>query len=323
MAPDEGLPGDEQPGGAAPDASEGDDPGHFVVFVASDSPSFEKEGTEDDPPLSEEEEREEALQGWLEKAFADGYQQYEKAIVPLLNERDQASYEPATLQERLPRLPLEVTDAQYASDEETIAHEEVVFDWELMVNLLDLYILDGWQPIDRIDEELHAKLKRLAELRGDVPSGGTNIERARELTDLAPWEPAAKLFRLARNAIGQLAREQLASIESLAAIRIQANVAETQTTFDAMAGEAQMEGDRDDVVRGGEAGHTGGGGEEHLPARRQESRLDVRGGAQGGCGSPRSPRQVLRRGARLRVRGSVDGDEAEELGGRRRVREGG
>ena len=239
MAPAEGLPGDEQPGGDAPDASEGDDPGHFIVFVPADSPSFEKDGTDDDAPLSEQEEREEALQGWLEKAFADGYQQYEKAIIPLLNERDGASYEPETLQDRLPRLTLEVTgatDLQNASDAETIALEEVVFDWELMVSLLDQYILDGWQSIDRIGAYLDAQLKRLRELSAGAPSGGTNIDRNRELAELAPWELAARLFRLARNAIGQLVREQVAGIESLAAIRIQANVAEMQTTFDAMAG---------------------------------------------------------------------------------------
>jgi hypothetical protein len=248
MSPDGGRPGDEQPGGAAPasvDASEGDDPGVFFVFIAADPPDFEKDGTDDDPPLSKEEEKDEALQRWLEKAFADGYQQYEKAIVSLLSERDQVSYDPETVQDQLPRLSLDVTgewrgpppeDDPSASDVETIALEEIVFDRELMVTLLDLYILDGWEPMVEIGTYLDAQLERLRSLRGNVPSGGTEIDRIREIAQLAPWQPARALFHLARNAVAQLVREQLANIEKLAAIRIQSNVAEEETTFAAITG---------------------------------------------------------------------------------------
>ena len=238
----------------APSPSETDDPGLFVVLAPPPAriPDFDKDGEDDDPPALNK--RQQALQVWLEDAFGQGVEVYMQRVGPFVDADIRAVAEPGPeplsspptrlpeLVSRLPRLTINVAaDWREQPEEERSSIEqrsarvidtaEIVFDGGLMVALLELYLCDGWQPLVAIGEELDRRLERLQKMHRDVPSAGISRERMRELAQLAPFEPAAFLFRLARNAVGQLVRDELAPIEHAAGIRLESRIATGQTVF--------------------------------------------------------------------------------------------
>lgn len=223
--------------------SEGDDPGKFFAIVPDAVPDFKQDGEDDDEAGLDE--RQEALLGWLESAFAQGYSIYLQKIASLLDAPLTADGDPSeALSRALPRLVIDVSgewredssSEDPLSPEQIVDTEEIIFDGDLMATLVDLYIFDGWQPMVRIGRELDLILERLRKLRREAPTAGTPPAWTRDVNELAPWEPAAFLFRLARNAVGQLVRDELAQIETKVGIRLTSQMAEGQTRFAVPAG---------------------------------------------------------------------------------------
>src|SRR3954454_24745498 len=231
VAPDTAVGWDAGP-------AEGAEPGTYWAIVPDPrdpEPTFDDDGEDDDDPPSGH-----ALTRWADDAFAHGYERYLNWTVPLLDTRaasGDADADGEALQSLLPSLTIDVaadwrvtnTSAQ-SSIKDVVDSEEIIFDGDLVATLLQLYVLDGWQPLIAIGAVLQRRLDALNALRSS--SGGTPPELAR----LAPWEPVAWLFRLARNAVGLLVREELAQIEALAGVRLESQIATSQTRFASLDG---------------------------------------------------------------------------------------
>ena len=224
-----------------PGPSEGKDPGSFLAIVPDPGDTArgfeEREEGEEPPPASE------LLELWLDEAFARGYDRYVERLGPLLGVNAVDGDVPEAQQSRFPSLVIEPTAdwrqtgteavASEPNPEQAVDVEEVVFDSSLLARLLELYVLDGWRPMVEIGQQLDAKLKKLKKLR-EPRSGGFPADVS-EIDKLAPYEPAAWLFRLARNAVGLVVRDELGMIEPLAGMRLEAQVGQARQRFAELA----------------------------------------------------------------------------------------
>lgn len=84
--------------------------------------------------------------------------------------------------------------------------EEIMIDHNLFQTLLELYLCDGWGPLDDIEAELRAAAR--PEGRPDAPSAGVPA---------LPWLAAYDFFVFTRNVVALLVRESLTRIEQRAA----------------------------------------------------------------------------------------------------------
>jgi hypothetical protein len=173
---------------------------------------------------------------WVERAFADGYSVYERVVGPKLDPRYGSAGALPIEQLPFPSMVVGIeaewrpkTKDTKERKKEYIEFEEVVFDGDLLVTLLELYIIDGWQPIAEIGEQLATKLDKLRK-SVQPPSGGTP-EPTKDERELEVWQPAETLFRLARNGVGLLVRREVARIETMAGIRVEAHVADSREQF--------------------------------------------------------------------------------------------
>lgn len=230
-----------------PGPGDGDDPGTFVVIgpdPRQSIPDFDTEGDLDDVV----EPANSALFDWVAEAFASAYEgRYLRWLASQLGSvpdtsgtsgrgggLDSSEVRPGGVSDyasdadqqhltsRLPSLPVPVRGE--GQDEA----EEVVFDGDLLVQLIEFYMLDGWAAVEAIGSALDEKLAKLPDT-----SGGGVV--------LSPWPAAAWLFRIARNALGLLVREELVAIETAAGLRLASQIAETQTRFAVLDGDLAFE----------------------------------------------------------------------------------
>jgi hypothetical protein len=192
-----------------------------VLTIVPPRPAADGDGDGEDPPLEPA-----PLDDWIDAAFGHGYDRYLSAIGPLLGAGDD-------LESKLPSLVIDVRAEWGEEGGEAVDSEEIVFDGELLATLLELYVVDGWEPIVEIGRQIGERLDRLRKAR--EASGGVSPEAL----ELALWEPVDALFRLARNAVGLLVREELAAIETLAGERLDAQIATGQDGFSGLAGQLQ------------------------------------------------------------------------------------
>ncbi len=87
---------------------------------------------------------------------------------------------------------------------------EVVFDFELLVSLLVIYVNTGWSGLWKVEQTLSAKCSEAAKQRLSPGSGGVYVE------DAAQWVPVQSYFLYVRNLLAILIRNALASIEKKA-----------------------------------------------------------------------------------------------------------
>ena len=185
---------------------------------------------------------------WIERAFADGYSAYERVVgskldpnygtaraipieeldFPSLLVGIEAEWRPKTNDAKSGE-GARSKKGKRETKKEYIEFEEVVFDGDLLVTLLEMYIVDGWQPIAEIAEQFAAKLEELRKSK-QSPSGGVP-EPTREERELELWNPAETLFRLARNGVGLLVRREMSRIETMAGLQIESRVAKSREQF--------------------------------------------------------------------------------------------
>ena len=132
---------------------------------------------------------------WVDDAFADACSLYFALIGPLVGRR---SAQPEDLD--FPSIVIGIEAAWRPDDldptsgkpdpKNVIDSEEIVFDGDLLAQLLEIYTFDGWRPLVTIGKELKLILHQLEKLEQKAHEGRAAPSDLAQIDRLAKWKPA-------------------------------------------------------------------------------------------------------------------------------------
>jgi hypothetical protein len=179
-----------------------------VVRLAPASGPLASSAADHDPPVR-------GLEEYLKSAYVEYYRQYERSIGPVLDIRYVFDTEIAS--SCFPRLTVDPEAIDLRPDQplgpEAI---EVVFDGELLEQMLLAYLVWGWPAIAAIERRVQHAGKLAAAKAESGPYDQT-------------WEKVAALVAFCRTVIGLMIRDTLIRLEAKCTARVRARARDAQT----------------------------------------------------------------------------------------------